>query len=53
MESLSLTFGLSHRVRDRIYWTKVLTNTLVSIWPVQPVKTMFIDTLGSINTFVQ
>jgi hypothetical protein len=28
--SLSLTSGLSHRVKDRIYWTKVSINTFVS-----------------------
>jgi hypothetical protein len=28
--SLSLTFRLSHRVMDRIYWTKVSINTFVS-----------------------
>jgi hypothetical protein len=30
LDSLSLTFGLSHRVNDRIYWTKVSINTFVS-----------------------
>jgi hypothetical protein len=30
LDSLSLTFRLSHRVKDRIYWTKVSINTFVS-----------------------
>ena len=29
-QTLSLTFGLSHRVKGRIYWTKVSVDTLVS-----------------------
>jgi hypothetical protein len=31
LDSLSLTFRLSHRVKDRIYWTKVSINTFVSV----------------------
>jgi len=30
LDSLSVTFRLSHRVKDRIYWTKVSINTFVS-----------------------
>jgi hypothetical protein len=68
LDSLSLIFRLSHRAKDRIYWTKVSINTFVSVvhwrcrptidetivWLVSgPVKMRSTDTLVSINTFVQ
>ena len=31
LDSLSLIFRLSHRAKDRIYWTKVSINTFVSV----------------------